>query len=100
MDELSLSRLIEDFLDQQITDSFKQLDPDNLHYETMTTVHTCLHDVVMLLEIERMIFASYNTLVCKFLARRRREYTEHLIEVREQENNEVFQRLESARLDH
>ena len=60
IEELKLSRFIEDYLDQISTDTFKHFQRKSSNDKGSTSAAKVLNDISMILEIDRVIFKTFN----------------------------------------
>ena len=78
IEELKLSRFIEDYLDQISNDTFKHFQRKSSNDKGSTSAAKVLNDISMILEIDRVIFKTFNALIGNCILPYREKFAQYL----------------------
>ena len=78
IEELKLSKFIEEYLDQISNDTFKHFKQSSNNDKGFTSAHKVMNDISMILEIDRVIFKTFNALIGNCILPYREKFAQYL----------------------
>ena len=78
IEELKLSRFIEEYLDQISVDTFKHFKQNSNNDKGFTSAAKVMNDISMILEIDRVIFKTFNALIGNCILPYRDKFAQYL----------------------
>ena len=78
IEELKLSRFIEEYLDQISVDTFKHFKQHSNNDKGFTSAAKVMNDISMILEIDRVIFKTFNALIGNCILPYRDKFAQYL----------------------